>query len=262
MQYPGKINPGDKFNYLTAIRFINMNSSHQAIWEFKCDCGRTITCRAHSVRSDNTKSCGCILKTANGLSGSPEYTAWICMKDRCYNDNREHYQDYGGRGIVVCDEWKHSFETFFADMGPRPSLDHSIDRIDVNGHYCKENCRRATRKEQQSNLRNNVWLMYKGRKMLQRHIAIEMGIEATTLRAWLKRGLTPDEIDVYYNSGKRWYLKVALPLIFKTAEFNGNFHQLIPHDNYVIVSVTDMGYGDVMYKLVAKGKPKDYAYLL
>ena len=76
------------------------------------------------------------------------------MKDRCYNPNLKHYKDYGGRGIIVCDRWKDSFENFFEDMGLKPSSKHSIDRIDVNGNYESRNCKWSTDQEQARNRRN------------------------------------------------------------------------------------------------------------
>jgi hypothetical protein len=75
------------------------------------------------------------------------------MKQRCYNPKRKNYKYYGGRGIVVSDEWRNSFETFFADMGPRPSDNHSIERIDSDGPYSKGNCKWATSTEQTWNKR-------------------------------------------------------------------------------------------------------------
>jgi hypothetical protein len=82
---------------------------------------------------------------------TPEYGVWVNMRTRCNNTNYYKWNNYGGRGIKVCEEWNGSFEQFFADMGKRPSNLHSLDRIDNDGNYCKENCRWATRKEQQAN---------------------------------------------------------------------------------------------------------------
>lgn len=87
----------------------------------------------------------------HGRRGTPEYRAWDAMKQRCYNPNARSYDGYGGRGITVCDRWRYSFENFLADMGERPSPEHSLDRIDNDGNYEPGNCRWATRSEQQGN---------------------------------------------------------------------------------------------------------------
>jgi hypothetical protein len=75
------------------------------------------------------------------------------MKTRCYNPNTEYYKHYGGRGIKVCDRWLNSYENFLKDMGPKPSLIYSLDRIDVNGNYEPSNCKWSTPKEQVNNRR-------------------------------------------------------------------------------------------------------------
>lgn len=89
--------------------------------------------------------------TAHGLTKTVEYRAWHSMKQRCLNPKCRRWNKYGGRGIAICQKWLDSFEAFLADMGPRPSPDHSIDRIDNDGDYEPGNCRWATRSQQQQN---------------------------------------------------------------------------------------------------------------
>ena len=89
-----------------------------------------------------------------GMSRTPEHQAWDNMKRRCFNPNHKKYPNWGGRGISVCDRWL-NFENFLADMGSRPSTKYSLDRIDNDGDYCFENCRWATKAEQQNNTRYN-----------------------------------------------------------------------------------------------------------
>ena len=91
----------------------------------------------------------------HGMRNSPEYKTWCNMKARCYNPKSSYYVNYGGRGIKVCGRWLNSFANFLADMGPKPSPKHSLDRVDVNKGYDKQNCRWATRLEQARNTRGN-----------------------------------------------------------------------------------------------------------
>jgi len=88
----------------------------------------------------------------HGMSSTPEYKTWCDMKTRCLKEKNKDYKNYGGRGIKVCDKWKNSFENFYKDMGDRPDC-KSLDRIDVNGNYCKKNCRWANWEQQQNNKR-------------------------------------------------------------------------------------------------------------
>lgn len=131
-------------------------------WQCKvsCLCGKAFTVRGDSLTSGNTTSCGCLHKetiskrfTKHARSKSSLYKNYHGILQRCYNKDSLPYNEYGGRGITVCDRWLESFENFLEDMGERPSKTHSIDRIDVNGNYEPSNCRWATTSQQAFNKR-------------------------------------------------------------------------------------------------------------
>lgn len=115
------------------------------------------------------------------ISKAPGYKAWGSMKQRCYNPSDPAYAHYGGRGITMCDAWRTSFHQFRADMGPRPSPLHSVERIDNEGPYALFNCRWATKKEQQRNRRGNVRLIYSERVQTIAAWADEIGLDYDTL---------------------------------------------------------------------------------
>jgi hypothetical protein len=96
------------------------------------------------------------------MSGHPAYQSWVEMRTRCHNSSRDSYQDYGGRGIRVCDRWRDSFESFWADMGSTYEPGLTIDRIDVNKGYEPGNCQWATRKQQNRNTRRNMMIQFRG----------------------------------------------------------------------------------------------------
>lgn len=128
----------------------------------ECTCGTVKTVVLDSLKRGQILSCGCYnrelaakvgkSKLTHGLSKTPEYQTWIRMKGRCYNKNNLDYPEYGGRGIVVCDRWKNSFENFLEDMGLRPP-GLELDRINPDHNYSPENCRWATEQIQSWNRR-------------------------------------------------------------------------------------------------------------
>lgn len=118
----------------------------------------------------------------------PEYRHWINMKSRCNTASSTGHENYGGRGIRVCEEWNKSFRAFYNSMGPRPSAGHSLDRIDVNGNYEPGNCRWATASEQARNWRDNHLIEAFGTRMSITEAAERAGLKPNTVYYRLKRG--------------------------------------------------------------------------
>jgi hypothetical protein len=167
------------------------NKGKETRWICRCECGNSKEIYGIALKSGHTKSCGCIAKETasnkakiHGMFGTPEWFVWASMKGRCSNKNHKQYAAYGGRGITVCDEWTSSFQSFFTDMGSRPSQDHQLDRIDNNTGYSKENCRWATRTENQRNRR--VTKRFNGYTL--KEISDITGHNYNTLKTNLRRG--------------------------------------------------------------------------
>jgi hypothetical protein len=151
-----------------------------------CDCGTTKVIRYDDLRSGRTLSCRCLIKEksrTHGKSRTPIYKCWEAMLARTTNPNNTAYAQYAGRGISVCDRWSgpNGFANFYQDMGQRPSLGHSIERINNDGNYEPGNCRWATQKEQCRNTRKNVLISFQGRTQCISAWAEELGINTSTL---------------------------------------------------------------------------------
>lgn len=129
----------------------------------------------------------------HGLYKTPEYSVWREMRSRCRDATRAQFPNYGGRGITICERWN-DFAAFYADMGARPTPQHSIDRIDNDGPYSPENCRWATRSEQQRNRTDNVRLTYQGKTQTLAEWALELGVKRQTLDARRRDGLPIEKI--------------------------------------------------------------------
>lgn len=119
---------------------------------------------------------------------SIEYRAWARMKRRCLDPRTDGYHRYGGRGITVCPRWLNSFENFLADMGPRPTDQHSLDRVNNNGNYEPGNCRWATLDMQANNRRANRRLTHNGKSQGVSAWARELGCKPHTITMRLARG--------------------------------------------------------------------------
>jgi crotonobetainyl-CoA:carnitine CoA-transferase CaiB-like acyl-CoA transferase len=184
---------GQRFGKLLVLdRAQNVNG--RTAWLCRCDCGAEVVKITKYLRNGETTSCGCagqgVYQTKHGLSRKiPEYAVWKQLRRRCNSPTAKDYDRYGGRNIRVCPRWD-SFVNFLADMGRRPSPDHSIERRDNNGDYSPENCVWATDAEQRRNKRTSVVLTRPrdGKTMNLADWARELGITKETIKRRLKNG--------------------------------------------------------------------------
>lgn len=163
---------GKRFSRLFVIRECEFrNRFGHVMWECLCDCGTSVVASTSSLTCKDRTSCGCRRKEidekgverhgfCSGGLKQPTYNSWQSMKSRCRNPKETGYEYYGGRGITYDPEWE-LFENFYRDMGERPE-GMTLDRIDVNGNYCKENCRWATNETQGRNKRIRKDSIYPG----------------------------------------------------------------------------------------------------
>lgn len=190
-----------QFSRLLVLKRHGATPARKRTWLCKCSCGNETVQTTGSLRSGRVVSCGCFnderigkLKLRHGNAKascrSPEYESWLHMIGRCTCKTNRVYSLYGGRGISVCENW-FSFENFLKDVGFRPSKDHSIDRIDVNGNYEPSNCRWATKSEQARNRRTNVMVSIDGQTKCVKEWCEITGVNPGTALSRIKNGFDP-----------------------------------------------------------------------
>ena len=177
-KYPSDLS-GLRFGRLTVIKKTGIKN-HQTVWLCKCDCGDELEVIRNSLVTHNTKSCGCLTRK-HGEAHTRLYIVWQHMLGRCYKPYMERYKNYGGRGIVVCDEWHDypNFRDWAIANGYDPNakrFDCTLDRIDNNGNYCPENCRWIPMIEQHQNKTNTRYITVDGERMTIRQASQKYGV--------------------------------------------------------------------------------------
>jgi len=202
---------GRRFGRLTVLEFAGTDKYHNALWFCRCDCGNELNMSAHNLSCGQTRSCGCLrkevviklnkeLKTTHGMSKDRLYSVWKQMVRRSSVPLYHHYKYYGGRGITCDEDWK-CFKNFKRDMGSSYVEGLTLERINNDEGYSKDNCRWATMAEQGVNRRNNINITHNGITQTLSRWAVYYGINYATLLCRLKRGVGAPELFTagYYS---------------------------------------------------------------
>jgi hypothetical protein len=224
---------GQKFNRLLVLEKTTIKNNH-GIYKYKClcDCGNISYVRRYELIKGTTKSCGCWNKDRirkHSKHTSRTYNTYQHMLQRCYNSKCDAYQNYGSRGIKVCEQWlgKGGFLKFYEDMGDAPE-GLSLDRKDKNGNYEPSNCRWATPLEQSNNQRRNLNITFNGETLTLTQWARKTNISPSTIKNRLTSGwsiekvLTTSVINANTSFKKKslLYKKVLSVLISISSEQN------------------------------------------
>lgn len=188
---------GMRFGRWTAIDGFVVN--RKTFWNCLCDCGSQKAVAASSLKTGDSKSCGCLniesikrRSRTHGMSKTTTYICWSSVIARCTRANADPLGLYFARGITVCDRWRNSFENFLEDMGERPGPEYSIDRIDPRGNYEPSNCRWATKKLQARNRRTSKTITHNGRTLTIAEWAEVSGLKMQTLWKRIHDGIPFD----------------------------------------------------------------------
>lgn len=221
---------GQRFGRLTVLAPTEKRHNRSVIWLCQCDCGKVVEVNGNYMRNGDTRSCGCLHDEAAAERGRANkvhggcrdrlHRIWTGMLTRCRNPNHPEFHRYGGRGIKVCRSWEHSYQAFkdwayshgYDDQAPRGVC--TIDRIDVDGDYCPENCRFVSALEQSRNLSTNRKITVHGKTKCASEWAEIIGVSpCAILNAERYRGI-PAESYVQYRleHRKEHYIKTAAVL--------------------------------------------------
>jgi len=197
---------GHKFGRLTPLKPLGANKDKKIVWECVCDCGNIVLVVGKSLKNGNTRSCGClklesvgVAHKSHGLSKSRFYSIYLNIKQRTSNPNKPDYKYYGGRGIrcrwMEFGSFKNDmYKSYLGHVTQFGEVNTTIERVDNDGDYSKENCRWATRSEQGYNQRSNHLLSFKGKRMSLTSWSKVTGISVQTLSSRIRRGWSDDRV--------------------------------------------------------------------
>lgn len=189
---------GQTYGPIKVIKFDKL-INNRSYWVCQCKCGNVRSIDKGNIkRFKRIQQNGCYChrkdtKCSHAAAKTKEYYAWLHMRSRCYNENDKRFQNYGKRGIKVCDSWLKSFRNFLKDVGFAPTKKHSIDRINNDGDYEPSNCRWATKAEQMNNTSRSSYYTYLGKTQTLADWSREIGLHHSTILLRLKKGLTVEQ---------------------------------------------------------------------
>lgn len=230
---------GQRFGRLVVLSQFPTEKGEALKWECVCDCGNSVVVTGSALRYGTTRSCGCLraeheAPKEDAYHRQRLYGVWAGMMQRCFYEKHKEYHIYGGRGITVCNEWKDY--AVFRDWAYANGYDEnhdtkscSLDRIDVNGNYCPDNCRWVDMKTQSRNTRRNFLVKYKGELRPASEVAEREGVKAHTLIKRLKSGYSLEEA----LSHTRIYRPITRPVI--CVELNRRFDSILDASGFVNV---------------------------